>query len=110
MTPDYSKVTRVVVVPYRHSSYTEHWADNWDVQLQDDGQTLKLFAKDGYGSPARAARDVALAKFISTGGATGPGVLQVQIPEFEAELESMHCTHDEPIPYTLVDPPTTEGP
>lgn len=37
-------VTRVVLVN-ADSTYTERWAESWDVYVQDDGRTLKLFPK-----------------------------------------------------------------
>ena len=57
---DLSAVTRVDVVD--QDGVHEFWGDRWEIHLQDDGRTLKLIQKDGYGAAARAIRDVALAK------------------------------------------------
>lgn len=40
--------------------YRECWADSWELSVQDDGRTLKLFAT-GDGTTAKATRDQALA-------------------------------------------------
>jgi hypothetical protein len=48
--PDYhatlvpGTVTRVVLV-HADSKYTEKWAESWDLHIQDDGRTLKLFPR-----------------------------------------------------------------
>lgn len=46
-------VTRLVVV--KDGAYLEYWADHWSVDVQDDGRTLKLFAR-GDGSAAIETR------------------------------------------------------
>lgn len=38
-------VTRVVLVNEYGSGYTEKWAESWDLHVQDDGRTLKLFPR-----------------------------------------------------------------
>lgn len=44
-------VTRVVLVhgSYPEQTVTERWAKEWDVYVQDDGRTLKLFSKNPTG-------------------------------------------------------------
>lgn len=54
------KVTRVVVVRPGQMEI-ECWADSWEVCLQDDGRTIKLFA-DGDGMAARAERNKSLSQ------------------------------------------------
>lgn len=48
-----SLATRVVIVT--PNGQHEFWADSWTESVQDDGQTLKLFAR-GSGDAARDAR------------------------------------------------------
>jgi hypothetical protein len=36
-------VTRVEVIDNNGRSYTKNWVDKVEMQLQDDGKTLKLF-------------------------------------------------------------------
>ena len=60
---DLSAVTRVDVVD--QDGVHEFCGDRWEVHLQDDGRTLKLIQKDGYGATARALRDVSLAKDLA---------------------------------------------
>ena len=36
-------VTRVEVIDNNGRSYTKNWVDSVEIQLQDDGKTLKLF-------------------------------------------------------------------
>jgi hypothetical protein len=37
-------VTRVVLV--HPGGFTEKWAESWDIHIQDDGRTLKLFPRN----------------------------------------------------------------
>lgn len=57
---DWSAVTRIDVVD--QNGVHEFWGDRWEIHLQDEGRTLKLFQKDGYGAAAKAMRDVSLAR------------------------------------------------
>jgi hypothetical protein len=41
----------------------EYWADEWEVSVQDDGKTLKLFAK-GEGKQAQATRVASLSQAL----------------------------------------------
>jgi hypothetical protein len=59
MTGIPTTVTRIDVVD--QNGVHEFWADRWDIHIQDGGQTVKFIQKDGYGAPAKARRDVALA-------------------------------------------------
>jgi len=43
MTNSFSDVTRVEVIDNNGRSYTKNWVDKVEMQLQDDGKTLKLF-------------------------------------------------------------------
>lgn len=63
---DFSHVTRVhVVVPNGLGPHSkEYWADSWVLALQDEGRTLKLFAK-GDGKAAKEHRDATLAGQLS---------------------------------------------
>ena len=54
-------VSRIDVVSASGRGASEFWADQWEAVLQDDGRTLKLFAK-GRGVQAREERDRALAE------------------------------------------------
>lgn len=53
-------VTRIDIVD--QNGVHEFWGDRWEIHIQDDGQTVKLIQKEGYGAPAKARRDVALAQ------------------------------------------------
>lgn len=67
---DFSKVTRVRVVPSWRDAKDfprEYWADSWKLVVQDEGCTLKLFGT-GTGNPSRGARDRALAANIAADG------------------------------------------
>lgn len=54
-----SAVTRVEIVLPGGLSGGEYWADSWDFHLQDDGRTLKAFAK-GSGASAHTTRSAEL--------------------------------------------------
>lgn len=56
------KLTRVDVIAPGNGR-REHWADTWDISVQDDGRTMKLFAK-GDGAAAQQERNDALAEDI----------------------------------------------
>jgi len=45
MTDSFSNVTRVEVIDNNGRSYTKNWVDKVEMQLQDDGKTLKLFVQ-----------------------------------------------------------------
>ena len=45
MTDSFSNVTRVEVIDNNGRSYTKNWVDKVEMQLQDDGKTLKLFVR-----------------------------------------------------------------
>ena len=45
MTDSFSDVTRVEVIDNNGRSYTKNWVDSVEIQLQDDGKTLKLFVR-----------------------------------------------------------------
>lgn len=49
-------VTRLVVE--KDGVYTEFWADSWDVHVQDDGRTLKLFSRGDGVQAAKVAAEV----------------------------------------------------
>lgn len=48
-------VTRLVVE--KDGVYTEFWADDWDVHIQDGGRTVKLFARGQGVDAARVAAE-----------------------------------------------------
>jgi hypothetical protein len=49
-------LTRVVVVT-PNGGAREFWGDEWQISVQDDGQTIKLFSKgDGHEAQSRASR------------------------------------------------------
>lgn len=60
MTDIPSTVTRVVIVDDSSKIVQELFADSWDVLVQDDGRTVKLFAR-GSGAEAHTKRNAALA-------------------------------------------------
>lgn len=65
----FEKVTRVVLVSGKHPEQThviEQWADSWEIHLQDDGHTLKLFAT-GKGHKARQEASEALGRDLVNG-------------------------------------------
>ena len=66
MTDIPTTITRVVVV--ERSGVREYWADSWDIHIQDDGHTLKLFAK-GYG---RGQKPTMIRLFRRSIGLKGP--------------------------------------
>lgn len=58
-----SPVTRIDIVQ-DSARQREHWADSWELSVQDHGKTLKLFAL-GDGDKAKDQRDAALAERMS---------------------------------------------
>lgn len=56
-----SSATRVVIVT--PDGQHEFWADSWAESVQDEGQTLKLFAR-GSGDAARDARRESLSRDV----------------------------------------------
>lgn len=64
MTEIPETVTRVVLVGGCRCGHPhEHWADEWDVSVQDDGKTLKLFAK-GEGEDVKQDRIESLGETV----------------------------------------------
>ena len=59
-------ITRVTVVANRGVS-CEVFADEWEVAIQDEGRTLKLFGK-GSGQGPRGERDRALGSDLARSG------------------------------------------
>ena len=43
---EFYQVTRVEVIDSQGRSYTNHRVESVELQLQDDGRTLKIFIKD----------------------------------------------------------------
>lgn len=54
---DMSEVTRVHIIT--ELGRYEYWGDSWELELQDDGRTLKMWAR-GDGEKAKAERVRAL--------------------------------------------------
>lgn len=69
MTDIPTTITRVVVVEHQECGNT--WADSWDIHIQDDGHTLKLFAK-GYGRGQKPRMTRLLRRFVGLKGPETP--------------------------------------
>lgn len=63
--PDLSKVTRVSIVT--ELGRYEYWGDRWEIDIQDEGRTLKLRAR-GEGVQPKADRLRALKLDFATEG------------------------------------------
>jgi hypothetical protein len=65
-------ISRITVVDHR--GCREFWADSWDMQLQDDGHTLKLVAT-GEGLQAQYERGMALTEKLAHAWAAGEAII-----------------------------------
>lgn len=61
MTEIPQTVTRIDIVGSKSGRLGEFWADEWEVSVQDDGKTVKFFAKGDGGKP-RNERNASLGR------------------------------------------------
>lgn len=66
MTEIPKTVTRIDIVGSKSGRLGEFWADEWDVYVQDDGRTIKFFAR-GDGGKAHSERNASLGKDLVGG-------------------------------------------